>query len=476
MKTELKAEKAVYKPYKPFEIAKIEGNPLIEALRPALDIQSFAEKIAYRVSYDEDGELDDFERELSIELIDLTYTVHPELYLLYKTILKNILTGYIHRNPVTRDMKAEQHKVSVEEDYHFPVTKNLSKCISIIGVSGAGKTLSVRQCYSFIPQVIRHSSYKGESLILDQIVYIEFQAPVTKTRRGFVLSFFIAVDLVIGTKYYNEWKGKSISIPILIQEAKKVALNHSLGVAFIDEIQRCASIGAKDDYPTLEFIDDFFNSVGVPLIVAGTPKARPLFDTTMSTTRRLSSSRKFDITNIENDLPNLELGGQSYWSIFLESFHYPHLLKKSFEFDLKFMTHVHDLTAGLPALTARLMRLAYEQAVESEEEILSIELLDEVYYEQFDLLHNAIASLISGDDYGFEDILPNHAFKTSNERLVEEAINNDIIYHDRLAKKNNVDEGEVLEFDEVAEDYIPIDDIRNLKGLSKDELIEKLVN
>jgi hypothetical protein len=455
LKTEFNVEKAEYRAFK---IAQFQGNPLIEALRPALDIKSFAKKIAYRVLYDEDEKLDDFERELSIELIDLTYTVPPELYLLYKTILKNILTGYIHRNPVTRDMKAEQHKVSVEDDYHFPVTINLSKCCS------------------FFPQVIRHSSYKGESLILDQIVYIEFQAPVTKTRRGFVLSFFIAVDQVIGTSYYNEWKGKSISIPILIQEAKKVALNHALGLAFIDEIQRCASTCAKDDYPTLEFIDDFFNSVGVPLIVAGTPKARPLFDTTMSTTRRLSSSRKFTISNIDNDLSNLKEGLQSYWFIFLNNFYYPQLLKRTFEFDFAFMTHVHDLTAGLPALTARLMRLAYEQAVESEVEILSIELLDEVYYEQFDLLHKAIASLISGDDYGYEDILPNNAFKTSNERLIEEAIRNDIIYHERLAKKNNADEGDVIEFDDVAEDYIPIDDIRNLKGLSKDELIDKLVN
>jgi len=462
--------------YQPFNIVKLQGNPLIEALRPALSMQSFVSKLAHRVTFDNSSNLGDFERELSIELIDLTYTVPPELYSLYKTILKNIITGYIHRNPVTRDMKSEQHKASVEDDYHFPVTINLSKCISIIGVSGAGKTLSARQCFSFLPQVIKHTSYQGENLILDQIVYIEFQAPVTKTRRGFVLSFFIAVDQVIGTDYYGTWKGKSISVPILIQEAKKVALNHSLGMAFIDEIQRCASVGVRDDYHTLEFIDDFFNSVGVPLIVAGTPKARALFDTTMSTTRRLSSSRKFTITHIENDLGNLEEEVPSYWSIFLNNFYYPELLNQPFEFDIKFMAHVHDLTAGLPALTSRLMRLAYEQAVESEEEKLSIELLDEVYFEQFDLLHGAIQSLISGDDYGYEDILPRNAFKSSNEVLIEEAIDKDIAYHERLAKKNNTDDGEFIELEDIEQDYMPMDDIRNLKGLSKDELLQKLVN
>ncbi len=462
--------------YKPFKLTQFQGNPLIEALRPALDIQSFTKKLASRVTYENGVTLDDFERELSIELIDLTFTVPPEMYLLYKTILKNILTGYIHRNPITRDMNFEQHKASVEEDYHFPAKINLSKCISIIDVSGSGKTLSVRQCCSLFPQVIKHTRYKGKSLILDQIVYIEFQAPVTKTRKGFILSFFLAVDEEIGTDYYGTWNGKSISIPILIQEAKKIALNHSLGLAFIDEIQRCASIGANDDYPTLEFIDDFFNSVGVPLIIAGTPKALPLFDTTMSTTRRLSSSRKFNFSYIENDLSNLNGGQPSYWSIFLNNFYYPELLSQPFELDLAFITHVHDLTSGLPALTARLMRLAYEQAVESGEEKLSIELLDEVYEEQFDLLHNAIQSLISGDDYGYEDLLPVNAFKSSNERLIEEAINKDIAYHERLTKKNCVEEGEFIELDDVDQDYIPVDDIRNLKGLSKDELIKKLVN
>ena len=151
----MRTETAEYQSYK---IVKLQNNPLIEALRPAMSLQNFVSKLAHRVTFDNNSDLDDFERELSIELIDLTYTVPPELYPLYKTILKNIITGYIHRNPVTRDMKSEQHKASVEDDYHFPVTINLSKCISIIGVSGAGKTLSVRQCFSFIPQVIKHSS------------------------------------------------------------------------------------------------------------------------------------------------------------------------------------------------------------------------------------------------------------------------------------------------------------------------------
>jgi len=460
--------------YQPFPIPALQGNPLIEVLRPAISLQDFTKKLSSRPVIDNTQDFDDFSRELYVELIDLTYTVPVELYTLYKTILKNILTGYMHRNPTTRDMKYEQHRVSVEKDYHFPVERNLSKCISILGHSGAGKTLSVRQCFSLLPQVIRHSSYQGQQLNVDQIVYLEFQAPVTKTTRGFVLSFFIAVDWVIGTDYYNQWKGKSISVPILIQEAKKVALNHHVGMAFIDEIQRCASSNAKTDFATLEFIDDFFNSVGIPLIVAGTYKAMPLFETTMSTTRRLSSSRKFKIEAVENDLDNLKFGGLSFWSIFMDKLYYPQLLTEPFTFDLTLKQHVHSLTIGLPALTIRLMRLAYEQAIESGEEKLTIELLDAVYFDQFELLHPAIEALRNEENGGYEDLLPTNVFKSKAEQMVEQVIDKDIQFHERLAAKSSSDEGLVVEFAEPIQDFIPVDDLRNLSGLSKEELIDKL--
>jgi len=469
--------KIVEAEYKPFPVAAFQGNPLVEALRPAIDIRSFTKKLSHRPLFTDSAhtKLDEFSRELAIELIDLTYIVPVELHTMYKTILKNILTGYLHRNPTTRDMKYEQHKASLETEYHFPAIINLSKCISALGDSGTGKTTSIRHCFSLIPQVIRHTHYQGKPLLVDQIVHLEFQAPVTKTTRGFVLSFFLAVDQLIGTDYYNQWKGKSISVPILIQEAKKVGLNHHIGMAFIDEIQRCASVDTKADFATLEFIDDFFNSVGIPLIVAGTFKAKPLFETTMSTTRRLSSSRIFKIEILQNDLANLKGGGMSFWSIYMDNFYYPQLLNSSFEFDIALKEKVYELTVGLPALVTRLMRLAYEYAIESGQEALTAELLDDVYLDQFELMHPAITALREGHSGGFEDLLPSNVFKSKEEQLVEQVISKDIAYHERLAKKNNPDDDELfVELPEVDQHYIPQGDLRNLKGLSTDELLETL--
>ena len=461
--------------YKPFPIKALQGNPLIEALRPAVDIMTFAGKLNFKVEVDDAILLDDFSRELSVELIDSTYILPVEIHSLYKTIVKNVLTGYMHRNPLTRDIAHEQYRVATEEFYHFPKDKNLSKVISVIGLSGAGKTLSIRQCLSFLPQCITHSDYQGSRFVSQQIVYLEFQAPVTKTTRGFVLSFFLAVDELIHTDYYRQWRGKSIPVPNLIQEAKKVAFNHHVGLVFIDEIQRCASANAKADFATLEFIDDFFNSVGIPLIVAGTYKAAPLFRTTMSTTRRLSSARSFTMDVIKNDLDNLGTDEPSFWSHFVDAFYYPQLLQNDFVFDVELKKQVHKLTLGIPALVTRLMRLAYEEALTSGEEAINIELLQDVYFEQFSLLHPAIESLRKGQYGGYEDLLPESVFKPTKEQQIEKIIQEDIAFSERLAKKKVKDEDSVyIEVDDVEQDFIPNADLRNLKGLSKDELTKTL--
>lgn len=460
--------------YREFSIPTFQGNPLISAIRKATPLEYFTKKLSYQPEFQEG--LDDFERELQVELIDSTYIVPLELHALYKTIVKNIIIGYIHRNPVSRDMKHEQHLASVQEDYHFPVEKNLSKCTSILGHSGTGKTLSIRSCFSFLPQVIEHSKYQDEQVKFDQIVYIEFQAPVTKTTRGFVLSFFLAIDSVIDTFYYEEWKGKSTSVPLLIQEAKKVALNHHVGIAFIDEIQRCAyskDKAEKADFATLEFIDDFFNSVGIPMIVAGTFKAKPLFDVTMSTTRRLSSARSFKYLCIPNDLFLLENGELSFWSIFIDKLYYPELLEGDFSFDIAFKEKVYELTIGLPALTIRLFRLAYEHAIDTGIESLSVELLEEVFRLEFELLQPAIKALRDGESGGYEDLLPSGAFKTKEEFLIGEVIDK-AIKEDEKQQSGEDDDGLVVEFEAVTQDVIPTIDLRNLSSLSTDELTDIL--
>ncbi|MFZ3186160.1 MAG: AAA family ATPase [Pseudomonas sp.] len=466
--------------YEHHALRSLNGNPLIEALRPAMSVKEFADALVFKPEFGEENVLDDFSRELAVELIDHTYTPAHQLYVQYTSILKNILIGYIHRNPISVEAKREQHRVASEEGYKLPAHKNLSKCISVIGLSGAGKTLANRRCLSLIPQVIRHSSYGGEHLCLDQVVYLEFQAPTTKTQKGFILNFFSAIDELLGTAYYEEWNKKSISVAVLIQAAKKVAFNHFIGIVFVDEIQRCANESSKMDYATLEFIDGFFNDVGIPMIVAGTYKVMPLYRTTMSTTRRLTSGRVYLMDGIDNDLYQedegriKQLNSISFWSIFVDSFYHPNLLTESFEFDIEFKEHLHYLTFGLPALVARIMRLAYEEAIKSGEEIITSDLLSDIYNDQFKLLHPAIEHLRNGQYGGYEDTLPSDALNIDKSQLIDGFIGRNIDFVRKRTVRAERGDGLVVEVEKQTQNFIPTTDLRNLSGLSRTDLFKRI--
>jgi len=467
-------KKAVYKEHK---IRAFNKNPYIEVLRPAMDIQSFAKKIKIDLDVN-DGiqDLDDFDRELMIELLDTTYIPAPEMYTLYKSIVKSIMVGYLHRNPVNVDTSKIQHSIATDENYRIPDKINLSSCIAFIGLSGGGKTVGTEKCCSLLDQVISHNGYKGEYLKVDQIVYLKFEAPSTKTKKGFILNFFNAIDEAIGSRYYDEWKNDKSNIAVLIIEAKKVAFNHGIGIVFIDEIQRCVGEDSKVEKATLSFIDDFFNSIGIPMIVAGTYAVMPLYRTTMSTSRRLSSGRVFECEGIQQkftDPVTEEVNENPFWHVFVDAFYKPQLLKNHFEFDNEIKDELFYYSQGIQKLLVRLIKLSYEEAVNSELEAITPELIRDVYFDQFKLLHPALDALRKGEYGGYEDLIKDVSPKAAGSKVVDMVIEKCISSNSSKAPVIG-DDGVYIDVPPAKQTFIPKDDLRNLSGLDRDGMVDGL--
>jgi hypothetical protein len=469
-----KPKKAAYKKH---NISAFNNNPYIEVLRPAMDIKTFVKKIKIELSINDDVKnLDDFDRELMIELLDTSFIPAPEMYTLYKSIVKSIMVGYLHRNPVNVDTDKIQHCIATDEGYQLPDKINLSSCIAYIGLSGGGKTVGIEKCFSLLDQVINHNGYKGEYLNVHQIVYLKFEAPSTKTKKGFVLNFFNAIDEAIGSQYYEIWKKDKSNIAVLIIEAKKIAFNHGVGIVFIDEIQRCVGEDSKVEKATLSFIDDFFNSIGIPMIVAGTYAVMPLYRTTMSTSRRLSSGRVFECEGIQQDFTDSvsgEVNENPFWHVFVDAFYKPQLLKNHFEFDNKIKDELFYFSQGIQKLLVRLIKLSYEEAVNSGLEAITPDLIRDVYFDQFKLLHPALDSLRKGEYGGYEDLIKDVAPKAAGSKIVDMVIEKCISSKSSKAPVIG-DDGVYIDVPAAKQTFIPKGDLRNLSGLDRDGMIDGL--
>jgi hypothetical protein len=267
-----------------------------------------------------------------------------------------------------------------------------------MGLSGRGKTIAVKRVLSLIPQVIRHSEFKGSTFQHDQLVYVCMEVADGKKQRGFLANFFFAVDEALGTSYFREHRVKSADVTTTLKHARLVAIRHSIGLIFVDELQRCVSSTSQAEWTTLNFIESVFNTIKVPVISAGTYGAAPLFDKTMSTTRRLTSGRTFDYSRLPGDT--------AYWKRLVNAFYYPELLKNSFQFDDSIIALSHDLSQGLPGVLAKLFKCCYDYAIESGEERITPELMRQVFDLQFEALKPALMALKVGRYDDFEDLCP----------------------------------------------------------------------
>jgi len=454
--------------YNEFRVKIYNGNPLTEALAMPLDAKSFTRASRKRPEIDNDvNEWDNFSRKLVIETLGLNYLPEPAFLTLYECALRSILAGYLHRNPLSRQTRHDQFQIGNDSNYTVSNVSPLSQCIAMIGVSGRGKTSGILKALSQIPKVIRHQNFKGQTLRLDQVVWLAFEAPTTKTQKGFILNFFSAIDAVINTSYYDEWKHSNASVPVFIHEAKKVAYNHCVGIIFIDEIQRCAAESGKENMATLSFIDAFFDSLGIPAIIAGTHKSKPLFEHTVSTARRLTSGRNFLLEPFERDEP--------FWEMLINSFYYPQILKKSFSFTPEVVDIIHYLSAGLPAILCRLMKLSYEIAIESGVEKISCELLNDVYKSQFEVIHPALQLVRDNKYMHYEDLMKFKGFGFDAKNEIEKFHIAHIDTSEFEDSDEEQDEGLFIELpDEKKQTLIPADDYRNLKGLDTKTVGEAL--
>jgi hypothetical protein len=163
--------------------------------------------------------------------------------------------------------------------------------LSIFGYSGVGKTAGLEKVLSFYPQGIYHNNYHGQNLTRQQLVWLKLDCSHDGRVKGMCISFFQAVDSLLGTNYYKDYAGNGrASVDAMITAMARVASIIGLGLLAIDEIQllyavksgarRRAGGPASTDARIVDTLIDFLvqldNEVGVPIVFIGTEEVSPI--------------------------------------------------------------------------------------------------------------------------------------------------------------------------------------------------------
>lgn len=267
----------VFATYRDPLIPNYQGNPLIEALPSILSKREAAKRLARFPPYNESHR--NWSSELRLHLLPNTLKfftplgIHTHLAWQIDTLIR---LSYEARNPSQLGFWGDinQRVESIDPNgFAFRRQRSTAKSLTIIGISGIGKSTAVEEILLLYPQVINHSHYQGRDFTVRQIVWLKLECPHDGSIKGLCLNFFQAVDGLLETSYRKNYALGRRTTDELIPDVARVASLHCTGLLVIDEIQNLSEAKSGGSTKMLSFFVQMINTIGISVVLVGTYKA-----------------------------------------------------------------------------------------------------------------------------------------------------------------------------------------------------------
>lgn len=383
--------------YRDTGVNAYQGNPFIEALPPLQDSTEAALSLRTTTGFGAADKvqsrsvrahnicriIDDFFQPLGVHM------------LLSERISLMIRGGYVGRNPKIGDFQRhlqngyERVQTGDLSGFRFEEAKSTAQSLLLIGCSGSGKTTSLQRILGTYPQVIYHPD-----LNLEQVVYLKIDCSHNGSLKEICLNFFRALDKALGSNYEKRYAMKRHGIETLLAVMAQIANAHALGLLVIDEIQHLSRSRSGGSQEMLNFFVTMVNTIGVPVMLIGTPKAREIFEADLRSARRGAGLGAI----FWEPLSNTCQGKQNpEWIAFTHNLWKHQLLQNQ---DTEPSNEIRDvwfdLSQGVMDIVVKLFVLAQLRALTLNKERITPGLLKQVYEDELKPVHPMLAALRSG--------------------------------------------------------------------------------
>lgn len=386
--------------YRTSPIPGYQHNPLIEALPSIL---TAAETVA-RLRYEPDH-VDDV-RQLPTELrLHLLHDalrffkplpVHVEIE---QRLSRLIRAGYQGRNPLVRGFRRQMDTRLQRSIQAYQQTR--SQGFTLLGMSGVGKTTALEGILSLYPQIVIHQEYEEQIFSHWQVVWLKLDCPHDGSIRGLCLHFFQAMDGLLNTRYYRyHARNGRATTDEMLPAMTRVSAIHSLGVLVLDEIQHLSEARSGGAARMLNFFVHLVNTLGMPVILVGTPKAQAVLRGEFRQARRGAGQGDLVWNRMEPD---------AVWTMFLQALWRYQFTQHVSPLTPELSQALYNETQGITDLAVKVYMLAQIRAMTTGRERVTSALIQSVAADSLRLVQPMLQALRSGDRMKlaqFEDIQP----------------------------------------------------------------------
>lgn len=269
-------------------IPQYRGNPLIEALPPCLDDDALLEEMFAVPEFAlEQRDWSTSERmqmvaQLSNFMVPLQRHMHLARSL--DTLMRQGYVGRIPRSAASHRVFGVLHD-NLRKKTPFGKGSNITAQLStsLIGLSGMGKTTTVKRLLSRVPEVIHHPDYG-----IYQTPYLHIETPYDGASvKGLAHSIFRKIDMLLPEANYTQQyaRNRSTGAETLMNHAARLLHMHCVGLLVLDEIQNLEH-SPKNRHALMSLLVSASNELGVPIVFIGTNKARRILSLDFRQARR----------------------------------------------------------------------------------------------------------------------------------------------------------------------------------------------
>lgn len=376
-----------------------QGLPLIEALPPILNEVEAEEALHYYPTFRKS------EKQLDVHLrlhcIDRIFQFNQpwERHIdLEQRISRMIRGSYANRYPLNPDNPLAPNQARrVNEIYEGIKSKSYksvnlpamrSSGLTLIGVSGTGKSRAIESILNTYPQVIMHNAYKGKSFNHKQVVWMKINCPSNGSLKKLCQDFLDKYDLIANENTFNRYGGgtaETISLQIC-----RIAEICTLGLLVIDEIQNLSTAKSGGQENVLNFFVNLRNKIGVPVILVGTPQAMGVIQRDFRQARR-GSGQQGDMIWL-----NIHRSKERTWELIMRGIWHYQWTKRNRKYSQELADVLYEESQGILDIAIKLFAMAQVRAIRTGEEIITEEIIRRVAHEQLKLVQPMLNALRSG--------------------------------------------------------------------------------
>ena len=383
--------------YRETGIPRYNDNPFIEALPPILEPKSVIEALRSRVDivYSDKRASPTKRSHLLVGLMNNFFQPiirHVQLESKLSIMLRE---GYVGRNLKSGNLAQylqegyKRVKDGETKSFQYGSLESTASSLAFIGCSGSGKTTTVNRILTTYPQCIYHEKHN-----FNQIVYLKIDCPHDGSLKSLCLHFFRAIDNVLNTNYENRYGQKRHSIETLMNLMGQLSNHHAIGLLIIDEIQHLSISKSGGDEKMLNFFVTLVNTINLPVVMIGTPKARFLFERDFRSARRAAGMGSVFWEQMKQDSSE---NNSNEWQSFTNMlWKYQWLKEGDTELTHEIRNVWYELSQGILDIVVKIFVLAQFRAIESCIEKITVTVLRKTYQDDLKPIHPMIRALQSG--------------------------------------------------------------------------------